>query len=140
MTQAHQNFLVMLSDHSIRPFVEARSSTHPELVNAYGACVKSLKKWRDAHIRIVTQYVIVPARANNGANEPSSKGYSQRFACGFDFDQKGRIIDVELGTKGERRPVRGTGGTSLIPLLKKYRDNTLNRVIKWIGAEEQASS
>ena len=139
MTQAHQDFLVMLAAHSIRSFVEARSSTHPELVKAYSACVESLKKWRDAHIRIVTQFVIVPARANCGANEPGSKGYSQRFACGFDFDAKGRIIDVGLRAKGERMPVRGTGGTSLIPLLKRYRDNTLNRVVKWIGGEEQAS-
>ncbi|KAF8327209.1 Indoleamine 2,3-dioxygenase [Cantharellus anzutake] len=135
MTEAHQNYLTMLSANTIRPFIQARSSTHPELVQAYSACVTSLKKWRDAHIRIVTQFVIVPARAKGGANDPCAKGYSQRVCFGFDFDEKGRMIDLDgvEGRKVERLPVRGTGGTSLIPLLKRYRDNTLSRVIKWVG-------
>lgn len=133
MTQTHQDFLVRLSDHAIRAFVEQRRITESlvdekadaasllqlyecyQLGAAYDDCVMALKRWRDAHIRIVTQFVIVPARAKNGANEPGARV----------------IIDSVTGEAVEREalPVRGTGGTSLVPLLKIYRNNTLGRLV-----------
>jgi hypothetical protein len=133
MTQAHQDFLVCLSEHSIRAFVEQRRITDSpdddeadaasllrlyecsQLCAAYDDCVLALKRWRDAHIRIVTQFVIVPARAKGGANEPGARV----------------TIDNSTGEAVEREalPVRGTGGTSLVPLLKIYRNNTLGRLL-----------
>lgn len=132
MTQLHQDFLTELSRHSIRAFVESHRAEQPfegstvvacldrrielsELCAAYDDCVMALKRWRDGHIVIVTQYVIVPARAVGGANEP------------------GRRVSVNTTTgetvERQAKPVRGTGGTSLIPLLKIYRNNTLGRLL-----------
>ncbi|KAF8311365.1 Indoleamine 2,3-dioxygenase [Clavulina sp. PMI_390] len=129
--QMHQDFLTELSHHSIRAFVEDRrlgavdSPLDPvdlreranriELCAAYDDCVMALKRWRDAHIRIVTQYVIVPARRVGGANEPGAR----------------ITLNAATGELEEReaKPVRGTGGTSLVPLLKIYRNNTLGRVL-----------
>ena len=152
MTQAHQDFLTTLAKHSIRDFVtkyrkelesledsdedestdteEESTSTFSspsssmaryrrhvcsELTSAYDASVLAMKRWRDGHIIIVTQYVIVPARAVNGANEPGRRVH----------------IDTTTGESVEREalPVRGTGGTSLVPLLKIYRNNTLGRMV-----------
>jgi len=133
MTQAHQDFLVRLSEHSIRAFVEQHRITESlvddkadaasllqlyersHLCAAYDDCVMALKRWRDAHIIIVTQFVIVPARAKNGANEPGARV----------------TVDCMTGKAVEREalPVRGTGGTSLVPLLKIYRNNTLGRLL-----------
>lgn len=132
MPQLHQDFLTELSHHSIRAFVEASRAEEPvedstgvaclhwrieraELCAAYDDCVMALKRWRDAHIVIVTQYVIVPARAVGGANEPGCRV----------------TVNTTTGEAVERqaKPVRGTGGTSLIPLLKIYRNNTLGRLL-----------
>ena len=112
MTQAHQNFLTQLERHSIRSFVGNHSGECPDLNDAYNFCVTSLKRWRDAHIRIVTQFVIIPARAAAGTNEP---------LCPIRVNS--------FGTPTERIPVRGTGGTSLVPLLKVYRNNTMRRIL-----------
>jgi indoleamine 2,3-dioxygenase len=107
MTQPHQDFLTQLARHSIRSFVEAHTVESPDLMEAYNSCVAALKRWRDAHIRIVTQFVIIPARAASGTVRANN----------------------DFGTSIERIPVRGTGGTSLVPLLKIYRNNTLQRLL-----------
>jgi indoleamine 2,3-dioxygenase len=112
MTQAHQNFLTQLERHSIRSFVDYHSAESPDLKEAYNLCVTALKRWRDAHIRIVTQFVIIPARAAAAANE---------LLC--------PIRANDFGTPIERIPVRGTGGTLLVPLLKVYRNNTIQRLL-----------
>jgi indoleamine 2,3-dioxygenase len=107
-------------DPASSPFSARAARRHAlsELFVAYDAAVLALKRWRDAHIIIVTQYVIVPARALNGANEPGARTYVQ-------VDKRtGEATEVAR----ESKPVRGTGGTSLIPLLKIYRNNTLGRL------------
>jgi indoleamine 2,3-dioxygenase len=104
MPEGHSTFLLHLARHSIRSFVERYDV--PELTAAFSGCVLSLKKWRDAHIVIVTQFVICPARHADGSDKP-------------------RALEAR---SSEAKPVRGTGGTSLIPLLKIYRDNTSTRV------------
>jgi Indoleamine 2,3-dioxygenase len=108
MSQAHQDFLTQLERHSIRSFVDNHATQSPDLAEAYNSCVSALKRWRDAHIRIVTQFVIIPARATAHAS----------WSCTGEFNEP-------IG----RTPVRGTGGTSLVPLLKIYRDNTLRRFV-----------
>lgn len=138
MTQPHQDFLTELSHHAVRSFVENRRSEGlatesidaarllsqsecSELCAAYDDAVMALKRWRDAHIIIVTQYVIVPARAVGGANEPGARV----------------IVDSATGEMVEReaKPVRGTGGTSLVPLLKIYRNNTLGRCVGTLASQ-----
>ncbi|KAG9126019.1 hypothetical protein FRC07_005197 [Ceratobasidium sp. 392] len=94
----HQKFLLHLARSTIRPHVAVCRS--PSVRRAYNDCVWAIKRFRDTHIKIVTLYVIHPARS------------------------KVLVKDAEV----ESAPVRGTGGTSLVPLLKAYRNNTANTV------------
>ncbi|KAG8764136.1 hypothetical protein FRC11_004624 [Ceratobasidium sp. 423] len=94
----HQKFLLHLAHSNIRPHVALCSN--PGVRRAYNNCVWAIKRFRDTHIKIVTLYVIHPARS------------------------KVLVKDTEV----ESAPVRGTGGTSLVPLLKAYRNNTANTV------------
>ena len=121
MTEGQQNFLTWLREHSIRPFVESLQSNSSSfagylsptqkraIIEGYDSCLMALKGWRDAHILIVTQYVIIPAR------KPTSI--------------LSQIPPRHPGDVGKPKVVRGTGGTSLVPLLKIYRDNTLRALL-----------
>ncbi|CUA76071.1 indoleamine 2,3-dioxygenase [Rhizoctonia solani] len=96
----HQKFLLHLAHSNIRPHVALCSNSGVR--RAYNDCVWAIKRFRDTHIKIVTLYVIHPARS------------------------KVLVKDAEA----ESAPVRGTGGTSLVPLLKAYRNNTANTMFQ----------
>ncbi|CAE6476346.1 unnamed protein product [Rhizoctonia solani] len=96
----HQQFLLHLAHSNIRPHVAICSNIGVR--RAYNDCVWAIKRFRDTHIKIVTLYVIHPARS------------------------KVLVKDAEA----ESAPVRGTGGTSLVPLLKAYRNNTANTMFQ----------
>lgn len=78
------------------------------LVEAYNAAVLALKDFRDAHMIIVTLYIVGPSR------HPIS----------------GEFRDVKSETKAMgHEPLRGTGGTDLVRFLKGVRDKTKSSVI-----------
>ncbi|CAE6332884.1 unnamed protein product [Rhizoctonia solani] len=96
----HQKFLLHLAHSNIRPHVAICAASGVR--RAYNDCVWAIKRFRDTHIKIVTLYVIHPARS------------------------KVLVKDADA----ESAPVRGTGGTSLVPLLKAYRNNTANTIFQ----------
>ncbi|KAH7341803.1 Indoleamine 2,3-dioxygenase-domain-containing protein [Rhizoctonia solani] len=96
----HQRFLLHLAHSNIRPHVALCLDSGVR--RAYNDCVWAIKRFRDTHIKIVTLYVIHPARS------------------------KILVKDADV----ESAPVRGTGGTSLVPLLKAYRNNTANTMFQ----------
>ncbi|GAB1521895.1 hypothetical protein RhiTH_004994 [Rhizoctonia solani] len=96
----HQKFLLHLAHSSVRPHVAVCASSGVR--RAYNDCVWAIKRFRDTHIKIVTLYVIHPARS--------------------------KVLVKD--TDSESAPVRGTGGTSLVPLLKAYRNNTANTMFQ----------
>ncbi|QRV89428.1 indoleamine 2,3-dioxygenase [Ceratobasidium sp. AG-Ba] len=103
MPGGHQLFLDHLRSLSFGPTVRSLTSsdsTSP-LAKSYNDALNALSGFRDAHIRVVTRYVICPARSRTIVRDPS----------------------LDSGA------VRGTGGTSPVPLLKVYRNETLNRRI-----------
>ncbi|KAJ1307431.1 hypothetical protein OPQ81_001533 [Rhizoctonia solani] len=99
MPGGHQLFLDHLRSLRFGPTVRAISQDCPHLTDSYNMALKALARFRDAHIRVVTRYVICPARSKTIVRDPA----------------------LDSGS------VRGTGGTSLVPLLKVYRDETLHR-------------
>ncbi|KAF8594829.1 hypothetical protein BDV93DRAFT_565039 [Ceratobasidium sp. AG-I] len=109
MPGGHQRFLDHLKSlhvgTTIRDIIHSQasscSSTSPALGDAYNTALKALSGFRDAHIRVVTRYVICPARSGTIVRDPA----------------------LDSGA------VRGTGGTSLVPLLKVYRNETLSRQV-----------
>lgn len=109
MPGGHQRFLDHLKSLRVGPTIRdlihsqasSRSSPSPALGDAYNTALKALSGFRDAHIRVVTRYVICPARSGTIVRDPA----------------------LDSGA------VRGTGGTSLVPLLKVYRNETLGRQV-----------
>lgn len=101
MPGPHRRFLEHVDSVSnIREFVEARRSDST-LSIAYDACLAMLRILRDKHITMVSRYIILPSRA-----KPVT----------------GRT-NLATGTS-EKKKMRGTGGTALIPFLKQARDET----------------
>ncbi|KAJ7592625.1 Indoleamine 2,3-dioxygenase [Mycena floridula] len=64
MPRHHRNFLRHLAANPrpLRDIVMASAEEHPKLLEAYNAAVRSLKELRDAHLIIVTTYIVQPAR------------------------------------------------------------------------------
>jgi indoleamine 2,3-dioxygenase len=111
MPRHHRRFLQHLaaSPRPLRDFVVSRaelatkSKEDRELVDAYNAAVMALKEFRDAHMAIVTLYIIGPAaRARRAQDEKERKG---------------------------REPLKGTGGTNLVQFLKGVRNQTKNALL-----------
>jgi indoleamine 2,3-dioxygenase len=102
MPLAHRAFLRHISAHPrpLRSLVV--DSEDAEAIEAYNTAVRALKGFRDAHIRIVTLYILGPARRAQKQTEI-------------------------IGGPGEG--VKGTGGTDLAVFLKGVRDLTANTVI-----------
>jgi indoleamine 2,3-dioxygenase len=95
MSRHHRNFLRHLSvnPRPLRGLVLTAGDAG--LLEAYNAAVKSLKEFRDAHMIIVTLYVVLPAKRARAAEEERQK-----------------------------EPLQGTGGTDLVEFLKSVRDRT----------------
>jgi indoleamine 2,3-dioxygenase len=102
MPLVHRAFLrhISANPRPLRSLV--MDSEHPEAIEAYNKAVRALKGFRDAHIRIVTLYILGPAR----------RAQKQKEIIG-----------------GPSEGVKGTGGTDLATFLKGVRDLTANTVI-----------
>jgi indoleamine 2,3-dioxygenase len=105
MPRHHRAFLSNLSatQRPLRGLV--LSSSDPKLTEAYNAAILSLKEFRDAHMIIITLYILGPAR-------------------------RLRREAMKLGqAEGGKEPLKGTGGTDLVQFLKGVRDITKNALI-----------
>ena len=113
MPRHHRNFLSHLAA-APRPLREAivRTDNAP-LTDAYNAALAALRGLRDAHLRIVTLYIIGPShRAPPTLAKGALKGC---FA-----DETGMAPSL----------LRGTGGTMLIRFLKSVRDRTSDAALE----------
>ncbi|THU98461.1 Indoleamine 2,3-dioxygenase [Dendrothele bispora CBS 962.96] len=101
MPRHHRNFLNHLRNNP-RPLRNiVANGSNAALLEAYNKAVTSLTELRDAHIIIVTLYIIIPARK---ATEN---------------------VEKEKKEKGEEvKPLKGTGGTDLARFLKDVRNGT----------------
>ncbi|KAJ6127361.1 Indoleamine 2-3-dioxygenase [Penicillium sp. IBT 18751x] len=115
MPAPHRQFLEKLSDLcDIRDYVISAQG-EPELKEAYNAAVMTLSSFRDAHIQIVTRYIIMPAR-----NGPPVEHTGDKVNLATASSQVDGLQD------NKPSGLYGTGGTSLIPFLKQTRDTTKN--------------
>ncbi|KAF8313592.1 Indoleamine 2,3-dioxygenase [Clavulina sp. PMI_390] len=90
------------------------------LTKAYNDAVDALKRFRDAHIRIATLYIVTQARREPATaimNDVSSTSTS------------GKGKEKEKEKEKERTAPVGTGGTQLVPFLKGARDNTKKAIL-----------
>ncbi|KAF5372976.1 hypothetical protein D9758_001529 [Tetrapyrgos nigripes] len=107
MPGKHQQFLEHLDriPHSICKL----APTTPALREPYNSAVMAMKKLRDLHMRIVYLYII-------NMSKTSCPGYS----C----PAQAMLKSLEEDQQSVRESIRGTGGTSLVALLKAGRDAT----------------
>ncbi|KDQ52710.1 hypothetical protein JAAARDRAFT_198058 [Jaapia argillacea MUCL 33604] len=124
MPRHHRAFLRHLSSNPrpLRTLVSSHSDSYPELLEAYNASVKALKKFRDAHMRIVALYIIGPSR--------------KALVKPEDDDKKPYFEEGEEEKSVVARPLKGTGGTDLVRFLKGVRDQTAGAVMSTPVAHE----
>jgi len=83
------------------------------LKRAYNDAVDALKRFRDAHIRIATLYIVTQSKRERATST--------------------EVLSTPNETTPETRPKSkaiGTGGTQLVPFLKGARDNTLRTTLQ----------
>ncbi|KAK4993473.1 Indoleamine 2,3-dioxygenase [Elasticomyces elasticus] len=115
MPGPHARFLAHVERvANIRTFVERRRSDRA-LSTAYDACLAMLRAFRDKHIQIVSRYIILKSRDSRSHPRPAT-------AAG------GAVRNLAHTAAGgpdkEKKNLRGTGGTALLPFLKQARDET----------------
>ncbi|KAJ6171440.1 Indoleamine 2-3-dioxygenase [Penicillium chermesinum] len=119
MPAPHKRFLEVLTDISnIRDYVVSLGSDSPAK-EAFNAAVQSLTKFREAHIQIVTRYVITQSRIS-AASQPA-----ERLNLATASVKSTENSDGSSGSDEDDSGVlHGTGGTSLASFLKQTRDST----------------
>ncbi|THV07796.1 Indoleamine 2,3-dioxygenase [Dendrothele bispora CBS 962.96] len=107
MPGKHREYLEHLENlpHPVRELAQKT----PALKEPYNNAVMALKKLRDLHMRIVCLYII---------NMSKTERLSPTSGC------PAASILAEVNRQAEGGPIRGTGGTSLVSLLKAGRDAT----------------
>ncbi|KAK8215408.1 Indoleamine 2,3-dioxygenase [Zalaria obscura] len=113
MPGPHARFLEHVSQiANIRQFVNGHKHDRA-LATAFDACLAMLRAFRDKHIQMVSRYIIVKSRESR--NSQSGSPRPERLNIANSKDSK---------TGDERKNLKGTGGTALIPFLKQARDET----------------
>ncbi|KAJ3740574.1 Indoleamine 2,3-dioxygenase [Lentinula detonsa] len=118
MLGRHRAYLEQLekSPHSIRELAQRT----PILREPYNNAVKALKTLRTLHMRIACLYVINMSKTENPRSVCPAAAMMERQASA-----------MEAGARAEKRePIRGTGGTDLVTLLKAGRDATSRAGLK----------
>ena len=123
MPRHHRNFLRHLGA-APRPLRAAVACIGDRaLIEAYNTAVDALRRFRDAHLRIVALYIIGPSRrgAHASATIASADKVAVAEVCA---GQKSIGTGREVAATEEPRLLRGTGGTGLVKFLKGVRDRT----------------
>jgi indoleamine 2,3-dioxygenase len=104
------------------PDIRAHCSRHPDaddggngLADAFNACIHAFKGFRDAHMQLVTVYILLQAKRH--AQPPMAP----------------------VGMQEEGRE-RGTGGTALIPFLRQVRQETVDAALPTAAAAADAAA
>ena len=124
MPRHHRNFLRHLGA-APRPLREAVARIEDAaLTEAYNAAVDALRRFRDAHLRIVALYIIGPS---NRSRAPPPAAPPRAEAAGTCAVQLSVAIGTGVGEAAAPSVpglLRGTGGTDLVRFLKGVRDRT----------------
>lgn len=121
MPGPHRRFLQHVSSvANIREYVEAHRSNR-SLTVAYDACLAMVRALRDKHIQMVSRYIIVKSHETRSHIRSLSPRNAPNQPQPLNIANKHRY---PKNGKSSRKPLRGTGGTSLIPFLKQARDET----------------
>lgn len=134
MPGPHARFLKDVSSvANIRAFVETHGQSDNELRVAYDACLAMLSKLRDAHIGIVTRYIVTPSRAERARSRSRSPVAVRQRINLATASRDAHVSQKKRGPQGialdtsqpeGKKDLKGTGGTQLMSFLKQARDET----------------
>ncbi|RAH75278.1 indoleamine 2,3-dioxygenase [Aspergillus aculeatinus CBS 121060] len=114
MPGPHRRFLEMLvRTANVRSYALSHKADSP-VRDAYNGAVMSLGRFRDKHVKMVTRYIIGPARGTPPSETSSQINLATRTSTRME----------SWNGQGVTDGVHGTGGTDLIPFLKQTRDTT----------------
>ncbi|ETI22009.1 hypothetical protein G647_06079 [Cladophialophora carrionii CBS 160.54] len=125
MPKPHRELLSAVEQSSnVRDYVLTNAAPHlVELVAAYNDAVAALASLRNIHIQIVARYIVMPSRSPPAPYIASRKGKNLATACSK------KSVEEADGNTSMTRQLHGTGGTSVMPFLKKTRDETARTTI-----------
>ncbi|OCT52055.1 Indoleamine 2,3-dioxygenase [Cladophialophora carrionii] len=125
MPKPHRDFLSAVEQSSnVRDYVLTNATTlSAELVAAYNDAVAALANLRNIHIQIVARYIVMPSRSPPAPYIASRKWKNLATACSK------KSAEEADGNTSMTRQLHGTGGTSVMPFLKKTRDETARTTI-----------
>ncbi|KFA46888.1 hypothetical protein S40293_03639 [Stachybotrys chartarum IBT 40293] len=121
MPGPHRRFLsyVELLGSIQKLAVAAKLSPDPfqmQLCEAYTAATEALATFRSEHMQIVTRYIILPARS-------AARGVGSKR---LDVEKRPQnLASLTISAHEGSQKLRGTGGTMLVPFLRKARDVTI---------------
>ena len=119
MPGPHARFLEHVASVSnIREFVTANKYDRG-LATGYDACLAMLRAFRDKHIQMVSRYIIIKSRESRDMSPHKTASASPPAPT----REKVNIASAK-SADGEKKALRGPGGTALIPFLKQARDET----------------
>ena len=127
MPGAHARFLERVGEvANIRQFVQ-RHNYDRELTVAFDACLAMLSALRDKHIQMVTRYIVIKSqqvKKEQQFNEEDAKQPKKiNLAHRAKQDSDGKKDGVD------RKSLKGTGGSSLVPFLRQAREQTAEPAI-----------
>lgn len=105
---------------NIRQYVECHTN-NADLCLAYDACLAMLQEFRNKHINIVSRFIVIKSRESR----PRSRS-PQAVRQKVNLATASRKLD-----EANKKNIKGTGGTALIPFLKQARDETGEPAIAW---------
>lgn len=95
---------------SIRSYVTSHMDSF-ELVTSYDSAVESLREFRNKHIQLVSRYIILPSRMSHQDRNVGRNNLA--------------IASSQVASApAASQSLVGTGGTKLVPFLRKARDET----------------
>lgn len=120
MPGAHARFLGEVGKvANLRAFVEEHSYDSA-LTVAFDASLAMLSALRDKHIQIVSRYIIIQSAAAKKRAEADSGKDSKGGEKKVDLAHRPKTVEKDSEKKG----LKGTGGSTLIPFLRQARDET----------------
>ena len=122
MPSGHRKFLEAVTKvANIREYVTSHTD-NITLQDAYNACLEKLVLYRNAHVQIVSRYIVIPSRAAaRSALPPNTEpGTAGRIPAAAADD----ALPVENEKNKEEKVALGTGGTAPVEFLKQIRDET----------------
>ena len=125
MPGAHARFLEAVGAvANIRAFVEMHGGEqNRELSVAFDACIAMLSALRDKHIQMVSRYIIVKSH-EAAAKKEKEMPEAEKTKDATRVNLASRPKASKDGKDDEKKALKGTGGSSLIPFLQQARNET----------------